>query len=464
MVVALGLMLVAGTALAGSAAVLAGPRALFQRVDQALQQGDRSLLMQDRARLRTYPLYPYLIYDDLSQRLDQAPAAEVDQFLQRYADLPIAGELRQAWLQQLGKTARWQQFLADYRSSGDRTLACYYRQALLATGQRKQALSGVETLWLSGYSQPNACDPVFAAWREQGGLTQALVWQRFQLAMQADQSRLGAYLQGLLSGGPHAVVAKIWLAVTDDPAQVLNHALIAQAGNDAPAILLAGLRHWSNQDSVAAAVAFDQLRSRYTLPQTPAWGALQRRLALFVASRGDASAMHRLNALPKSLVNNAVAAWRVRVELQRQNWSGVLQQLGRMSQSQAAGAQWRYWRARALAKTGRAADARKLYQALAGERDYYGFLAADRLQRPYSLDNAALPRAAARLAALQQQPGMVRARELFLVDRPADARAEWDAVLSGADPIDPGGGGLAGSAMGLAQPCHRCSGPGRRTE
>lgn len=411
---------------------LAAQRALFRSVDAALQHGDRGPFLSARALLRSYPLYPYLLYDDLLQRLDSFPAPEIHAFLHDYGDLPVAASLRAAWLRQLGQSGRWDEYLQDYQASSDITLACYYRQALLAKDRDQQALAGIAVLWLSGYSQPNACDPVFDAWRKQGGLTEQLIWRRFELAMKAGQSALGNYLQGLLTGNL-ARVASVWLVVANDPSRILDSALVAKAGSYGPTILHYGLRAWSNQDSVAAADAYDTLRARYRLPHTPEWDDLQRRLALFVASRGDPSALRRLQALPASVVDDDVAAWRVRVRLHQRDWPAVLQALDRMPAALAHEPEWRYWRGRALAATGQDAAARKIYRILAAERDFFGFLAAQRLGQPYALVDRATPRATDRLAALRQRPGIIRARELFLLDRSGEARAEWQAALAGAD-------------------------------
>ena len=51
---------------------------------------------------------------------------------------------------------------------------------------------------------------------------------------------------------------------------------------------------------------------------------------------------------------------------------------------------WRYWRGRALEALGRIEEAKPVYQAIAGQRDYYSFLAADRLGAPYTIASTPL--------------------------------------------------------------------------
>lgn len=411
--------------------VTAGQRELFRATDAALAAGDSTAFMLARPALRNYPLYPYLLYRNLKQRLDEFPVAEVRAFMLDYADLPAADALRRDWLYRLAEAQRWEDFLDDYRATGDVTLDCYRRQALLSVGKTREALDGIEALWVHGYSRPEACDPVFAVWRERGGFTQDRIWRRFRLAMRAGQDGLGRYLRKLLHGNRQAA-ATLWLAVEADPTRILDAGRFDPADPYTFDILLHGLMRWSSRDSVAAAAAYDTLKRRYRLPQDAGWEALQRRLSLFVATRGHPSAMRRLDALPERLVDEPVEEWRVRVALQHRDWTVVLRQIERMRSKTAAQPQWRYWRARALAGTGDEAGARAGYRALADERDYYGFLAADRLGRAHHIEHRPVSVDDAVLQAFADRPGVIRARELFLLDRLPQARLEWQQSLADA--------------------------------
>ena len=90
---------------------------------------------------------------------------------------------------------------------------------------------------------------------------------------------------------------------------------------------------------------------------------------------------------------------------------------------------WRYWLARSLEMTGAEDEARELFVTLAGERDYHGFLAADRVGREYHLAHIPLEPGAERVAEVAAMPALVRAGELFALDRPIEARREWWLVL-----------------------------------
>ena len=406
-------------------------RSLFKAADRALRTENRVPFEQLKSSLGNYPLYPYLLYRDLGRRLDKTPAAEIKMFLDTYADVPIAGRLYEAWLKQLAKEQRWRDYLQAYRSNQSVTLDCYYRRALLETGRTQAALENIEQLWMSAFSLPDACDSVFAVWRTQGGFTPQRVWRRFQLAIAKGQVSLARYLQKQLPEAERDQ-AELWLRVYKTPQLILERNLFKPLTPRISAILLHGLERWANKDSTEAANALDILKVRYSLPAN-ALGPVERKIALYVASRGHPSALDRLTVLSTQWVDEAVEEWRVRVGLQRRDWQSVLTWLDRMTPKTREQPQWRYWRARALANSGRTDEANAIYQQLAEIRDYYGFLAADRLGLPYQIEHKPLTASAENLEILENLPGIQRARELFLLGDYAKARVEWRKATSALD-------------------------------
>lgn len=402
---------------------LAAQRQAFQQADQSLQNGQTV----DFDKLVAYPLYPYLRYRELTRRLGENPAAEVRAFLKTYDATPPAERLRRAWLLQLAKQQRWADFLQDYRPGSGPVLDCWRRQALLFGGQTEPALQGFEQLWLSATPLPAACDPVVSHWIDQGRLGTDLIWQRFTLALAQGERSLARQLQTLLPANERPMAA-LWLAVDANPRLVLETGRFEADNPRTEAILLHGLRRWSRQDSVSAGPALDTLKARYHCNST-AWAELERQIAVFMATRGHPDARQRLLALPPAVVDTAVREWRVRLALRQSDWAAVLHWLDRLAPAEREDLRWRYWRARALEATGRSEAADTLYRQVAMQRDYYGFLAADRLAQPYRFNDRPLPVTEQNLAALERLPGLQRARELYLLGRLPEAMVEWNAAI-----------------------------------
>ncbi|MEE9358783.1 hypothetical protein [Candidatus Vondammii sp. HM_W22] len=62
---------------------------------------------------------------------------------------------------------------------------------------------------------------------------------------------------------------------------------------------------------------------------------------------------------------------------------------------------------------------------LANERSYYGFLAADQLDKAYRFAHGPLEFDQKKLDHLALHPGIQRTHELFILERFIDARHEW---------------------------------------
>ncbi|MDS4022065.1 MAG: transglycosylase SLT domain-containing protein [Candidatus Competibacter sp.] len=404
----------------GASETLQSQREAFQTADRSLRDGTPV----DYDSLRNYPLYPYLRYRDLSRRLPEWPVAEVRDFLQAHGDSPLAGQLRNAWLRQLAEARRWDDYLLDSRSSRDPAFECWRRQALLNAGQSAEALRDFAPIWLRGASLPAACDPVIAAWRVQGNPAPDQIWQRFALAMANRNPGLAKALRADLPAADQKL-ADAWLAVADNPQRVLDAVRFDARDPRIAAILSDGLKQWGKRDPLAAAAALDTLKERYR-SLAPQLAETERSLALWIASDYHPSAPARLNALPEAAVDGAVREWRVRVCLRQGDWTAALRWLDQLSPAERDSPRWRYWRGRTLEALNRAEEARQVYRSLAGQRDYHGFLAADRLGLPYAISSTPLEIAPTELdGLLTGYPGLQRARELYILGREPEADAEW---------------------------------------
>ncbi len=126
--------------------------------------------------------------------------------------------------------------------------------------------------------------------------------------------------------------------------------------------------------------------------------------------------------------------WRARTSLRERNWARVLIDIGAMNDKERNAEEWRYWRGIALHETSRAAEGDEILSALASERSYYGFLAADALGQSYTFDNNRFVADEPGIARLAARSELIRARELFLVGLEGRGRSEWDAVIRHATP------------------------------
>jgi len=399
-----------------------GQRADFLAAERALQRGESATYIPLRQRLAGYVLFPYLEYGELSAGLDTVSAQRVTAFLRDHADSPLAGSLRRAWLGKLADRGQWTEFLAAYDGDKSPELRCDHVRALLGAGQRDKAFALMPDLWRTGKPLPSECDGPIAEWRAAGGLTTALVWERFGLAMDKGEETLARQLARGLPAGDQAW-AERWLRLRARPQAVLESEFAA----DHPArdgALAYGIAQWARQDAVAALDAWNALRSRYPFSARASRSA-EAALATRLAREDSAKGFEFIRELRPAADDVELQEARIRAALVQHRWSLVGRWIDALPATARDSERWLYWRARAHEALGELADARSLYVRVARERSYYGFLAADRAKVPYALSHRPAAADAAVTAKVRRLPVVARVAELRAIGRDSDATREW---------------------------------------
>ncbi|HID49723.1 MAG TPA: murein transglycosylase, partial [Chromatiales bacterium] len=381
-------------------------------------------------KLRDYPLYPYLEHQELVRRLARARPAEVDAFPKKNPDTPLATRLRHKWLEVLARQGEWQRLARQevpLRSS--RGLQCSYSRALLETGQADKAYQRLQRLWLTGRSLPRSCDVPLQAWRASGKLTDDLVWQRIRLAMQRGNVRLARHLARDLPKAEQFWV-NIWAKVRRDPAYVLevNDHFVDKSHASLDWITVYGLRRLARKDPKLAAESWQKLRKTREFSVSDQ-ERIERRLALALLQEREPAVREWLGTLNHNHFDDRVISLHFFSALQDQDWDTALGWLERLEPDQQHTARWRYWRGRVLEGMGHLEEAREVYLLNGENRGYYSFLAADRAGYRYSFTSRPLMYQATDLASLQALPPIRRARELYALNRQADARREWNHAM-----------------------------------
>jgi len=398
-------------------------RHLFLKAEKALQKGESKKFQQLKKQLMSYPLYPYLTYDDIASRIDELPFAEVNAFFQNYSDTYAAKELRKDWLLALARQQKWQEYTNYYKKNKDPELQCLYANALYQTGSTKKAYALGKKLWLTPKSQVNACDTIFEIMKKNDALTDSLIWQRFLLTIKKGHASFAAYLKKALPSSKQHL-AKRWLRVKQNPNQINNVALFPPHENDYNNILTYGLKKMGSWHPKRAVTAWHKLRKthQFTHAQTQ---AIIQAIAIGYIKTTHKRSIPWLHQINPHYLNEISMNWRLRFALIEDNWRGLLHWINNLPAKERKASQWQYWRARALSQLGQQQKAKAVYQQVAKNRDYYGFLAAEKLGQPYPIHNKQLPISDEDYQRIQSHPGFLRAKELFALKRNNEGTKEW---------------------------------------
>lgn len=381
------------------------------------------------AGVSSNPAYGWVEFAQLRRDIDTLPAAQAQAFLQRYQGQPVAQLFREQWLASRARLSDWTAFQAAWSPDIQSTaLRCSALSARAATAPvNPQWTTDAQAIWSSsGKPLPKECDAPMAQLSSSGGLTPAQRWARFDKASNEWQPAVMREAGDGLSGADFSL-ANSYTAFMQAPTatavggwpKTARSRLVASQGlarlakaNPAQAEALL--------PSVAQTLGFsDEDRGR-VLYQAALWT---------VASYGPDSAQ-RMGAIPAVAMDERMHEWKVREALHRSDWKAALAAIRAMGPTQRSDSRWTYFEARLSELTGDGSGAQALYRKIASKADFHGFLAADKLQLPYTLCPWTLNDGVQMKSAIARDPSLVRALALFRAGRKPWAEREWRDALS----------------------------------
>ena len=397
----------------------------FLAARDAFRAGDGVRFDRIAARLKNSPLEPYLSYYRLRLHLETVDVSTIQAFLARPDDTPVIDRLRGEWLKLLGRKKQWDAFAAEYPHllNEDTELSCYALQARRRT-QEKEALQEARKLWLSGNDDlPDSCTTLFDAALASGLISEADVWLRVRLALEAGNVSLARQLSAKLPLGRRLSATALNEAAAD-PQRYLGKAKLDNASEAERRVALFALQRLAKQLPQLAFAQWGKIAVHFNAEEQHYFYAW---LGYEAALRQDARALEWFKAADDAPLTDAQHAWRTRAALRALNWQEVQTSIFSMSTQQQHEGVWRYWNARALKQIGKTDESERIFFAMSTEYNFYGQLAADELDMPIA--SAAMPAGyqpnKGELEAMLARPSIQRTLALYRMDLRTDALREW---------------------------------------
>ena len=422
--VLLALLLVTADVVSAAATDITAQRDIFKRARKAQTHGDYVEARRLTATLGEYPLRAYLDYEDLRHRLGTVDAAQMLAYIETHAGSYLGEQLRTRWLRELARQARWSTFLRAWRTQDDIALQCQRLSARLASEPVSAVLPDIQARWRAGGGRGSACAQAFARLYASGLLHDAQLWERIASAMESGDISIARELVSHLSTARYRVLFAQWQKAIASP-QALLRAAELEDSLDGRQIAVHAVARLARQDVDSARTSWRDVAARLAFTDEER-GRAARAIALAAASTKHVARIALLDTVPAAAVDVDVQRYQLREGIAAQAWAELARWTEHMPLIPDESLRWRYWRARSLGEIGRREEADQLLRELAGERDYYGFLAADRLGLDYQFRDTPIAATGDELAALSARPGLRRAREFERVALPQHAAREWN--------------------------------------
>jgi len=400
-------------------------RTTYLQAIDLLRKGQFSNAKALEDRLSNYILTPYLEYHRLNSNLARVSPAQIDGFRQRHPTLPVTPLLYQRWLILQGQNRQWRRLHEREYDTQNSELACYFVRAQYGIGEKAQALDRTTAIWAKPKSQPKACDPIFAVWRQTPRFTQAIIWQRFAGAMTEGEYVLARYLQRYMTG-TRRDTARAFYELRRQPQRLTWRGAFARDNAENRQAISYGIQRLGRKDAAKAAKVWNGFRQSHDFSPTQRQ-RLDDLVAINLAQSGRfPAAKARSQITSEFAVHDLFSAG-----IAQQQWPEVLYWSSRMEPEEADKDRVRYWQARAQGQLQKQSSDSDQFGDLLTKRNYYGFLAAAQVNAPTAMQ--AMP--AHQLTREQEQtllaiPGIARAVELFATGDDLNGKREWYAQLA----------------------------------
>ena len=412
-------------------------RQAYTKALQLARDGEWRSLRKQRRSLVDYPLYPYLIYADLIAGMRYSRRAEVRNYLTNYEGTLKATYLQGRWLDYLVRHRHWQSYVDFYSlnsyatNTANTSRQCHFHLAQYRLGKKTEALQAGLLLWTEGKSQPKNCDRLFGLLIRGGHISEALAWERFNKAIISHNYQLARYLRRFFTSPQYQKRYNTYYSVDRLPTRVSQYEDFTEHSPDEHNILEHGLKHLARKDPVNALKHWTQYQKTHEFSHSAQANVVSAIVKALYKNgphaKADGYFVEHLDLLNQSL-DGGLTEWRIREALRELDWPAVKHWIARLPQANKEKNNWRYWAIRSneeLPTTESEANILRLTRELAMERDFYGFLASDKLTQEYSLNYQPLDVAEVRVVNLSRQPAIQRARELLFHGLSLDASREW---------------------------------------
>jgi len=283
----------------------------------------------------------------------------------------------------------------------------------------------VADLWVAISKHTTSCDEAFKLLLASvDDIPTSALWRRtVALLKRGNAEQVSDLLKYFNQRDKHVVQA--WIDGIDAPAKTLQSEVIRGYTAHHREMATTLLRRWAREDLVAASDYWRTHAHHFGFSKKSINETLSK-YAVLAAKRSMPESLGLLTGAP---ANRDVRYWRVRQALLESDWQQCLNFLDDLTGREKAEERWQYWRGRCLESQGFKAAANRNYENIAGKFGYYGFLAADRLLKDYSIKNDQPLINEAEVQWLRESPVIARAIEYFLVGLPWEGRREWNKAL-----------------------------------
>lgn len=422
----LGCLLISASSFA-SALNLDVQRDIFTDVLALQEQKKWDEANEQKSRINDYPLAYLAEYNYLNAHITEVNDSEILNYVEKNKEKVISNDLQRTYLFHLAKQKKWQEFLTAFpRMPSHRVLKCHYLQASIEVGQGQKVWPEAKNLWLKSTSLPNACDDVYTFYKDNKNLTQADIWQRFELAYTKNKQGLMRFLITKMDKKNAKLGTQLY-SLHKKPSSLLKTNVFSSRDAKSFAFLVPSIKRLAKIDFKKGMKAYAHFEE--TMPFTFKENiAIKIQFSTLILQRNKTEHFNWLDKQLGSLGNVSLIEQRIRYAIKRDDWKNTEYWLKQLPEKERNSTSWSYWQARVLENMGQSKKADEIYKLIAKKRNFHGFMAAQKLGVSFPLNESVVQEERGSLRSLGNDLMLIE--ELVFHDLTQQTKKQWQRLLN----------------------------------
>lgn len=384
-----------------------------------------------KKELINYPLYAELEYKSI-HRKKNINNTEVIKFIKKYKKSYLSEKAYINLIYRLSAKNKMDMLISNYVDIGSVDLSCLYIRAKI----KKKYFSNIDAeiipIWLSSESQPKSCDFVFKWFYKNKKLSDELVWQRINMALNANNYYLARYLKRFLSN-KNKQWANTLLNVHVNPKKNILSSNLKKDNRYRNTILSYALDKIAKKDFVSAKKYLYRIKNEFKVSDKFFNKKIIEIYIIALKSNQQNITYDKDFSLIKNNNNLDFTVALANYSIFNTDWKNLLKSIEKMPQKISQEEKWLYWKGKAFYKIGDRNSSKNTLNDLSSRRSYYGFLASHILDKQISIINVPYNTNLSKLKKIKEGYEIKRLYELYKLGRKREARKELNFISKDID-------------------------------
>jgi len=380
--------------------------------------------------LKSYPLYANLEYKDLHNKKN-INDEKVIEFIEKYKKSYISEKAYINLIYRLSSKGKFDKLISNYKDIDSTDLQCLFIRAKIKQNFLKDIDKEIIPIWLSAKSQPKSCDYSFRWFYKNKKLTDELVWQRIQMALDANNYYLSRYLVRFLSN-KNKIWANQLLKVHRNPKKNIISKIYIKDNRYRDTILGHGIARIAKKDYLLAKKYLLKIKSLYEISDD-FYNKKLLEIFIIALQKNQKNIFSDKDILLLGYKSTDFTLASANYAIYNSLWNKLIDSINSLPKSISNSEKWIYWKGKSLYKLEKNKEYKVVLEKLSKNRSYYGFLSSHILEKPLNITDIPYEADKNYLQELSSKFEIKRIYELYMLGKKREARKELQYLFKYSD-------------------------------